>query len=624
MSFNLQKYQKSLVYKLADEYLLQAHAVAGRVNSEESLKEYYTLVQQAIRGYQYVKEGFQLSLEQDFQVTVALVSVLLDETHEIELAEQYLNSLHTRLQRTTYTDHKYVIQFYLLYQVPMHKNSVPEIKNAVRGLGRLIASIEENEPWRLVFQYCRVALMEKSYTSSKNPDHITEEYCSIIEQCAVSKSELYGFAVCSFVTFLLSKSLPIDGGVLDKLKNLRQNDSTTPKLRLWGLLLDLLVAIKLDENITVLLTDFKEFFSHYKSELDNSSEKLSLQVKHGLELALDLPFFNYTDCKNILLLFQSVSYLTNCYSKKSNFSTKFLPKVLKSTAELKSSFQRKTSVSRLSYLRSIYDSMIELCHFYQMWEFMILSGPVKGEFPQFSDPDYYTLLEAMNSHMAIENESEHVTSLYKSIIRSKNLEVRLIAMIHNHVFCVSQLSKCQHQPEVISDLTHKVNDSWKQLVSSFQNSILCHNRTWQCTIACLWIISRFEPFTGRPLPKDDEKEVQFYMDQLNGFFSQNALLPEIQCHSLNESEIGQYTLKKSLLLHFILNYLGGSILVSDINDRCNLSASCFQISKNQHMPFIRYLGGIWHLMNCAVTMNGKELAITRAKLENLVKELGKS
>ena len=39
------------------------------------------------------------------------------------------------------------------------------------------------------------------------------------------------------------------------------------------------------------------------------------------------------------------------------------------------------------------------------------------------------------------------------------------------------------------------------------------------------------------------------------------------------------------------------------------------------MRKIQYVVGIWHLMNCTVGMRGKDVALTNAKLEALVKQI---
>ncbi|AET40290.1 cohesin-loading factor complex subunit SCC4 Ecym_5550 [Eremothecium cymbalariae DBVPG len=623
MAIDLQKHQRSLVYQRSRQYLAHAHSVASKVRSETQLRQYYTLIQEAIRGFEYLKNELQLTIAQDLQVTLDLVRVLLDETHEVELAEQYLNGIRTRLQPTTLTDDKYLVDFYLLYHIPMLKRD-PGNKLLLKNLGRLIGTFNKSDPWRLVFQYCRIAILDMN-KSSRNISSITADYAEMLNSTTSlepgAEGEINGFLLCSYVTFLLNRTLLVSNDDLEKLKLLKtKSDRISVKIKIWAMLLELLIAIYQDENITLLLYDFKEFFGRHKETLNTGRDSILLQIKPGLKLKVEVPFFNSADCKNILLLFQSVSYLPTCYSKSSNFSTKFLPKVLRTSEELKQNVARKASLSKLYSIGSIYDHIKELCQFYQAWEQMILNGPIENNLPQLRNSDYYDLLESMNSHLLIPRKSiKHVYNLYESLLKSKDSEVRLIAFMHCFILTISQLSQCNEEPDQFSRLIQQANNTWNQIIKNMEHTPMVNNNTWLCTIATLWVLSKFEPFSNHPLPNDNDEERQLYLKKLENYYTANSLLSSDQ-----SAQPSSFKLKKCLLLHFLLNFLGGTIFVSDIQERCNLSASCFQMCKQQHMPVIRYIGGIWHLINCTVAMKNKEVAVTRAKLDNLVCELLKS
>ncbi|AGO13991.1 AaceriAGR133Cp [[Ashbya] aceris (nom. inval.)] len=614
MALNLHKHQKNLVYRLSQQYLAAARELAADVRSEKQLQQYYTLVRQCVHGLRYVKDGFQLTVEEDIQVTLELARVLLEETHEVELAEQYLGSLRTRLRTTALTDARHAVEFQLLYDVPLAKEDRAELRQVVRHTAGLLDELEESDAWGWLFRYCRIVGLEAG--GARGSGAVLQEYQKLLQLVSTGPAGLHAFVLCSCVAFMLDRLVNLDRAMLTQLRALRSDTAVPLQLQMWSLLLDLLVAIHWDENIMDLLTDFKDFFSMHKDALKDCSDTVVLSVKKGVNVRLFVPLFNYHDCKNMLLLFQSVSYLTTCYSKSSNFSTKFLPKVLKTSLELKETFQKRTTLVYVHSIRNIYDKIVDLCRFYQTWESLILSERVEEGIPRLQYSDYNILLDSMSLQQAQQADLVHVSSLYGSLVKSKDPELKLIGMAHLYTLYVAELSQCSEGPEAISELTQKTTEAWQQLQQSYLNSSLVENNVWKCSIAILWAISRFEPFSGYPIPTSSNDQQALYMQHLNEFFKENALVATPENVPAKD-----FKLKKSLLLHFLLNYLGGTMLVSDVQKRCELSSSCFQMGKQQYMPGMRYVAGIWHLMNSTVAMKTKEVAITRAKLEGLVDKM---
>lgn len=61
--------------------------------------------------------------------------------------------------------------------------------------------------------------------------------------------------------------------------------------------------------------------------------------------------------------------------------------------------------------------------------------------------------------------------------------------------------------------------------------------------------------------------------------------------------------------------------INELDQRCVLSSTCFKLAKQQYLPYLRYLVGIWNLMNNTIAMNSKEVALTKARLDQIVKDL---
>lgn len=164
----------------------------------------------------------------------------------------------------------------------------------------------------------------------------------------------------------------------------------------------------------------------------------AIHLFENISLKLDLPFFNYKDAKNLLLLFQSVSYLPNCYDKRSNFSIKFLPKVANTTKSLRDSLVKKCSLIRLKKWQKFYNKLLSLVDFYQACESVIL----KGIAPQTEIVSPYDqLLKAWAAQLS--GNREQALAAFESIQKQDNsgVELRLIALLHVYSLTLSQISE---------------------------------------------------------------------------------------------------------------------------------------------------------------------------------------
>lgn len=149
----------------------------------------------------------------------------------------------------------------------------------------------------------------------------------------IKNHEQFHFVVmCSFINYCLDEGISIPA---DMWVYFSEMDTAHVKLKIWKILLELLVLIFKDINITDKLTELKSFFDNNKDKIDSPLE--SIHLFDTVSLKLDFPVFGYKDVKNLLLFFQSVSYLPNCFDKRSNFSVKFLPKTISTTGKLLSS-----------------------------------------------------------------------------------------------------------------------------------------------------------------------------------------------------------------------------------------------------------------------------------------------
>lgn len=589
--------KQNLIYQISKQYINTAHEIVSEIKTEHDLRQYYTLINQAIRCLRYLKDGrFQLSVEQDFQVTTDLAELLIDETYRFDIAEEYLSALKERLRTTTWMNEQMFVEYLLLYKIPAAKNDSVHTKIAERNLTKLINSLD-TPLWRVLFQYLLLEI------ESRN-DHKIKDYRAIL--FIIQKHKDFHYVVmCSLVNYCLNTGSNIPEDIWSAFI---QITSENPKLQLWKLILELLVLIYQDINITDKLEEFKLFFENHKSELDKPV--MPIKLFDNVSLQLHLPTFNYKDSKNLLLFFQSVSYLPNCYDKRTNFSTRFLPKVTKTTKALAESLKCKCALSKFDSVHRFYNNLLSLVDFYQACESIILYGNASSNHIKFP---YKTLVGAWNSQL--KGDVDSAASLFEMLATQDHLgiEFKMIALLHLYSINLAAISEKGQDPSIFSQLSDKLNGIMKKLEDLMSISIYGQSDVWRCTTLLLISMGVFEPFNGHPLTQNQDPQI---LKELEVYFRSNSF---VSLESSEEHESKK--IKKSLLLHLWLNYVAGSTIVSDLEKKCVISSTCFNLAKQQHLPHLRYILGIWNLINGTIAMKNKEVAITKAKLEQLVKEL---
>ncbi|CUS21230.1 LAQU0S02e08988g1_1 [Lachancea quebecensis] len=606
-----EKLSASDFYRLSHEYSEHAHKLIGNVNTEEQVQQYQTLIYHAIHALICAKEQFQLSAEQDVVVTLELCNLLIQETVELDLAETYLSSVKERLHATDLLHEKMLVEEALV-RVARMRGSSQHIKDSLRNVNAALSDLDGlSRSWYLYFSFLRIELISMVSPSDQRILRLFEEL--------IQKSEgippFHLFIICSYLCYCLDQHLSVPMHYLQELATLSESE-VPPPLKLWKHLIELLVLMQTDSNITGKLSEFKEFVTVHKKGLTNPSFRLRLDDR--VEITLESLVFRYKDFKNVILLFQSVSYLTNCYDKKANFSTKFLPKVQKAAKELLDS-TGATSALGINNMRFFYEQMLDLCHYYTCLEGLILEGAcaeVTGE------TEYTALINAMRLQVA--KNSEGALKAYSKMIDSKvSVEFRLIGLLNSFVIKVATMSK--NGGTVAFDDYQNVNEIWASITALADAHEFRMNQTWQCTLVVIWIATHFHPFTNAQLSRENDAD---YLEKLKWFHSANSYckLASGSTHEHFKDEVKPKapTLKKALLLLFLLNYVAGATVVHDLGEKCQISNACFYLGQQQQMPLMRYLAGLSHLLNCGLAMKSKDVAITRSKLKELVDFLLKS
>ncbi|CCE61294.1 hypothetical protein TPHA_0A02120 [Tetrapisispora phaffii CBS 4417] len=640
-----------VVYNLSQEYLKHAYKISKNVGNEAHLKQYYSLISMSLKCFQYMKENYQLSIEQDYKITIELVNILINETFNLELAESYLSSLKERLQnhQVGVLKEKMICDYYILYQLSKKHNTEYYYKIASRNCSQLVTYLETLtttndviETWLPIFRYIDVWLdikaNKKNMVISKYNDIIQEN----IKNCKSERFE--AFILLSFTNYLLGENHVIPKTVTNRLDELDWSKIGI-KYHGWKLVTDLIRNIYKDENITETLNEFKEYFSKIKKiskiiqkGTDHSLSNSNIYFKNGFYLEVSFGvIFDEEELKNILLLFQSVSYLVNCYDKRANFSTKFLPKVKETTKNLllstinnESTLNDDNETHSLNYTDTKidwYKSILQVTGFYQSLESIILLGStnitanitdIEGSITKL-DVQYPHLLQAINTQ-AIYGKQLTAVEEFFTIINSKSIspELKMISLLNSYSICLYSKFSGAVVQNSHGDLWD-YNKIWNQIEKEMETTNLSENSIWDCTITILWIINHFEQFTSNLLPSTDS-EKNSYLEKLRIYYESNKLGNSSSKHIEKWKSEGKYVkLKKSLLLQLLLNYLGAILFEHDLEVMLKISGICFHISKEQELPNIRYVLGLWHLRNCTAAMDSKSATITKVKLESIVR-----
>lgn len=623
------------VYELSQEYRNQAYAVSSRVGNESQLGQYYTLISMAIKALKYIKAVYPLSIEQDTRATFELVDLLLKETHNVDTAESYLSSLRERLLNhqesgptRSLMNFRMHCELMLLYRVPMVRGSKFHYKVALRSCDQLLKHLEELkstyetfEDWIQVFQYVSMSLKREV----RKHTLVKTEYAEI---CQTSKDNVLwqAFVTLSHVNYLLNNRLPIPWQARQQLQKIQLGD-VYPRWYAWKLLLELMIQIHEDKNITEKLKEFQSFFGDCKEALGDNREEYIVQVGKDLKLSLSSSsLLSYKDMKTLLLLLQSVSYLVNCHDKKANFSIKFLAKVLSTAKKSVEVVQASdgSSINEIELNISWYGKILSFAKYYQIWQSILLVAELPSiETRHALDKDRTNLLTVLSAHLSHKGDQLNICNQYEDSAKTRNCsnEMILITLMNSFLIRATLISQnIDRQGQ-----TEQCNILWDRITKSFNDSDLRDNATLDCTLTMIWIMSHFEPFTSNPMPAA-EVEKSHHIDKLRLYYSANKLSPsgegEVTEAPENSKKSGEnLSLKRSLMMQILLNYLGGRLFEQDLETICQISAACYRLAKIQKMDIISYIVGMWHLTNCTLAMKTKEVTIMSAKLEALGERL---
>ncbi|KAK5781103.1 cohesin-loading factor complex subunit SCC4 PWA37_002029 [Arxiozyma heterogenica] len=705
-------------YSLALEYINAAHENSELVKNSKQVEQYYQLIDLAIHILMSLKDSgkWSLTIKQDLCITMRLVNLLLEETLNIDMAENYLSSLLERLQNQpmdlTIWNYQNLIQYWLLYEIPIRRNTNFHLRIALHNYQDLLSNQVDyknenswfsvnaelntyySKIWPSIFEYVASQL----YCRLRKYKSAQRKLESLIKNTNLKMMypQWYVFLFIKYIALLLGQRLSIPDNIWSQLTNdeLFNNCSIIgPILYSWKLLLQLCIMINKDFNITDILKEFKVLFQDYKEQLSLNDDldimifKISLDddndsdvsdQKFILKFRFD-SFLTYKDIKLILLLLQSVSYLVNCYDKNAQFSIKFLPKVENSLKMILQDGVCSNSSSQSKELKSLlkqdtvlqwYNNILEYCKFYQVWEKMLLSSPdassSMSELVSMEDsatknnficiksiplhPFYKDIIKTIRKQIDLpftlnNNNYDHdlqineILNDYNKMIKNKvtSIEIKLISLLNSYILVVSKISNesdsIPFQDKSMQSYITQTNELWSQIITIYQEKSenngnnnndridIKENMVWDCTIVIIWIITHFEPFTWNPLPSND-KERNEYLKRLKKYYINNKIINHNNDGGDNINLKNQYILKKSMLLRILINYLGGKLFETDLEVLCQISLKCFKFAKqDRHLINIRYIIGLWHLMNCTVAMKPKEVAYTTAKLNQLVQQM---
>lgn len=618
-----QKLNAGQLWRLYKEYVTCAHANSGNVSNEEQLAQYYSLINSAIQCLTLLKSRYVLDVEQDSKVTLALVELLLDESHSYQLAEMHLSSLRERFRNHWDNDNlahdMLVCEFLTLYTVPLCRDSKFHydlaLKNCHEYVSFLEALVQERSSYKIwipVFKYVVIVLSIKL----KRYSRIHERFMELINDKESLNFEWRSFLALHYTGFLLHRRQIVPPELVELLQGITVENSNV-KLYAWRLITELIIEIYKDKNITSNLNSFKRFFEEHKKDLKGDCE---ITVTEGVKIRLQMrSIFEYDNLKNLLLLLQSVSYIINCYDTKANFSTKFLPKVEKTTRALidETYNENDLSLNEWDSRVSWYESILESASFYKIWEQLLLQGSasvIEGvEFGQAIEPLYGPLRDAMTIQMQKDSDVdtlEKTLSAYESIITSNasSIEVKMISLVNSYLILTSMVST---NPASKTENVARSNEIWSKIETLYQGSDLELNNVWDATLSMLWVMSHTEPFTWSPLPSTDEERIR-HVEKLRKYYNNNKFY--------EAGDDTQYKLKHGVLIMVMVNYLGGRLFEQDLDVMTKISEKCFRNS-NRYLTghkTVRYVMGLWALMNYTVSMKHKEVVYTRSKLNEIL------
>lgn len=593
---------KEQVYCLALEYRDKAQSQVSSIKNETQCQQYYTLISMSIRCWQYLLEHFHLPINEEAECYIAIIKLLLSETSNWELAEIYLAEITSKLTHLSGSldvrKWQMQLEFISLYELPMLRNTAYHYRVAMRHCDDLILSIEklQNKAWLSVFLYVSLTL-RMQVGLIKQSSTIFDELVSNLKWTSEQKYQVHekweAMTLLQYLTFMLAKRQPIRKRDVDMLKELRLQDIGV-KLYSWKLVLLLLDQIHRDVNISDILNEFKILFRDHKTELDG--KLLKIHVMEGMCVNVTLPsVFEYQHLKKLLLLLQSVSFLMNSHDSKANFSTKFLPKLMNQLHNDQNSIPVRGSKS-LHEIDNDYDwldKMLQLTALYKEWERIILNGKL--------DNSENKLVHAITLQLngLIPEAYAEYTAISGSSAQFHQEEMRLSALLN--MFVLSQNLK-QKESDSTSYIVRS-NDIWNQVEKIMRKTTLKDNNVWDCTVLIVWVMTHCLPFSKDPLPSIETER--------------NEKLQALALYYKNKKPV-----KKSLLLHILLKYIGARQWEQDLPKICEVSKGCLQMCErlgqnSNSFHNLEYVVGLWHLMNSTKAMDQKEVLMTKKKLEKL-------
>ena len=676
------------LYCLAKEYQQQAYRHSRDVQTETQLKQYYTLIKLSIQTLRHIKTTFNLSITQDYQITMDLVGTLLRDTLNFELAETYLSALRQRLQNYSgslstgklsdeYLNRWLQIEFTALYTVSLKRNSrfhykvaLQNCEDLLRYLGELHIQSQQGDTdtgstshellgsWYQIFKYVAAHLCMRLDRVKRAKGFLEE----LLQQDTIATNASWVTFIELTLVNLLLENRHIDApfAIIEKYLETTENQTLDESLFVWKLVTRLLYKIRIDKNITHELNEFKIFFDthkqHSKEEEEENLKGTSIQIDFTETLKLRFyhpSLFNHRDLKYLLLFLQSISYMVNCYDKLANFSTRFLPKAVRylegnleqeSTGDLPGSH----TVTELDDKLVWYDTILRYAKFYQIWEYLLLRSSLREvgsfnvtELPHSSylqvtlqhvadSPEHFDAqsqladyekfchwVKQTNQQQQHYQHNSHSVGFNLDTGYARNTEFELLGLLNQYTIQVALISEQTDRDK--QEYLESAKSVWSRIEAIVTRYNYTQSLTWDCTLTVLWIVSHLEPFTSSPLPSS-ETERSLYIEKLRAYYRDNKLISDSQddTECLDQSS---FKVKKSLFLLIMVNYLGGRLIETDISKMFELSSKCFQLAKKQHMDVITYVIGLWHLANCTIMMNAKDVAITNAKLQSLVNRL---
>ncbi|KAH3901843.1 uncharacterized protein SCODWIG_03109 [Saccharomycodes ludwigii] len=671
-----QKYQPNVIYQLAKEY--ENHAIKSfhRIKTEYQLRQYYTLLSNAIKCYQYLKNGFQLSPKQDCQITIELCSLIItycqdDYTtsisfnkHEyddkkcmdtnIDLVRRYLDSCKMKLvslNNADYFENIMNLELMLNFIIPVNIGSTNDIKTSINNCKRVQRNLQNesdniikmNVPrtsnyiilvtkWKLIFEMAEIEL-KATGTPIALDSSLLYDYKKILSHCNdlnLQQTLFYQYLLLSFINFCLEEHIDYVS-IKDIYQLFKDYEFTCVEFNMWKSILTILYKISNDQNISENLEQFKFDLNKNKQYLITCS-KITLDL---FPLEINTIIFQYTNLKILISLFQSVSYLVNCHDKSSNFSTKLLPKCVKFFAlddfkkmeKMNNAFR---NVSSLSVYQKLQNKMLELVEFYMGWESLlstIAEDTITSDKDVIDSDDtiYKKVLKVSKLQLSSKKYSniatiliENYTHILQDIDCTNNDVTTKVKYYDLKLYCLFNLYMLHCNCNNLDIAANQIEPEILKIMPSFES-----NNLIRCTWILIWIITHFKPFIEVPLVSiiNDTDIKQRIITELENFIKVNVV--KSSSPPIDPIIIKKYKLKKSELLFFLMEIVGSFIVFHKTEDKEQYLQQAFQLGKHSKTinDHLLYVCGLACLNNSILLYDKKKILIMKNKLKRIVEKL---